>query len=136
MLVYMKDYQDPKARLKGARVLIVEDDSDYAEWIELALLGLGVSHIAKATDGETALRLTESDPEFDLIICDWVMPNMDGLDFLKRYREKVSTSMFLVLTAKSGLEDAFEITQAGATSFLVKPLSVDQLQSEVASMLH
>ena len=136
MLVYMKDFQDPQARLKGARVLIVEDDEDYAEWIELALEGLGVSHIAKATDGETALRLTESDPGFDLIICDWVMPNMDGLDFLKRYREKVSTSMFLVLTAKSGLEDAYEITQAGATNFLVKPLSVDQLQSEVASMLH
>lgn len=136
MLVYMKDFQDPQARLKGARVLIVEDDADYAEWIELALMGLGVSHIDKATDGETALRLTESDPGFDLIICDWVMPNMDGLDFLKRYREKVSTSMFLVLTAKSGLEDAYEITQAGATNFLVKPLSVDQLQSEVASMLH
>ena len=50
-LVYMKDYQDPKAHLKGARVLIVEDDSDYAEWIELALLGLGVSPIAKASDG-------------------------------------------------------------------------------------
>jgi len=64
------------------------------------------------------------------------MPNMDGLDLLKRYREKVSCSMFLVLTVKSGLEDAFENTQAGATSFLVKPLSVDQLQSEVASMLH
>ena len=61
---------------------------------------------------------------------------MDGLDFLKRYREKVSSSMFLVPTAKSGLENAFEITQAGATSFLVKPLSVDQLQSEFTSMLH
>jgi len=44
--------------------------------------------------------------------------------------------MFLVLTAKSGLEDAFEITRDGAASLLVKPLSVDQLQSEVASMLH
>ena len=64
------------------------------------------------------------------------MPNMDGLDLLKRYREKVSCSMSLVLTAKSGLEDAFEITRDGAASFLVKPLSVDQLQSEFTSMLH
>lgn len=131
----MKDHQSPEARLKGARVLIVEDDADYAEWIELALIGLGVAHISKATDGESALHLTESEPEFDLIICDWLMPKMDGLDFLKRYREKVSTSMFLVLTAKSGLEDAFEITQAGATNFLVKPLSMGELQSQVSSMI-
>ena len=131
----MKDHQNPEARLKGARVLIVEDDADYAEWIELALIGLGVAHISKATDGESALHLTESEPEFDLIICDWLMPKMDGLDFLKRYREKVSTSMFLVLTAKSGLEDAFEITQAGATNFLVKPLSMGELQSQVSSMI-
>lgn len=135
MLVHMKDHQSPEARLRGARVLIVEDDVNYAEWIELALTGLGVSHISKATDGESALHLTETEPEFDLIICDWLMPKMDGLDFLKRYREKVSTSMFLVLTAKSGLEDAFEITQAGATNFLVKPLSVGELQSQVTSML-
>ena len=135
MLVFMKNYQSPEERLQGARVLVVEDDADYAKWIELALIGLGVSHISKATDGESALRLTDSEPEFDLIICDWLMPRMDGLDFLKRYREKVSTSMFLVLTAKSGLEDAFEITQAGATNFLVKPVSIDELQGQVTSML-
>ena len=131
----MEDYRASDLKLKGARVLIVEDDEHYAEWIELALLELGVSHICKAVDGESALSLTESEPEFDLIVCDWLMPKMDGLDFLRRYREKVSTSMFLVLTAKSGLEDAFEITQAGATNFLVKPLSVNELQSQVTSML-
>ena len=108
---------------------------EYADWIELALVGLGVSQISKAVDGESALRLVASDPEFDLIICDWLMPKMDGLDFLKRYREKVTTSMFLVLTAKPGLEDAFEITQAGATNYLVKPLTVDEFQDQVSSML-
>jgi DNA-binding response OmpR family regulator len=131
----MDDYPDRESKLKGARVLVVEDDKDYADWIELALTGLGVTKIVKATDGNSALRITQSEPDFDLIICDWVMPNMDGLDFLKRYREKVSTSMFLVLTTKAGLEDAFEITQAGATNFLVKPLSIDEFQSQVSSMI-
>jgi len=131
----MEDRLDHVSKVKGARVLIVEDDKEYADWIELALTGLGVSKIVKATDGNSALQLTQSEPNFDLIICDWLMPNMDGLDFLKRYREKVLTSMFLVLTTKGGLEDSFEITQAGATNFLVKPLSIDELQSQVSSML-
>jgi DNA-binding response OmpR family regulator len=131
----MNGILDRIADLKGARVLVVEDDSDYAEWIALALLDLGVSDIVKAADGESALELTRTEPEFDLIICDWLMPKMDGLDFLKRFREKVTSSMFLVLTAKSDLEDAFEATQAGATNYLVKPLSVGELQQQVASML-
>ncbi len=121
--------------VENARILIVEDDPKYAEWIELALRHLGAKDIAKASDGAAALALTETDPAFDLIICDWLMPKMDGLDFLKRYREKVQSSMFLVLTAKGGLEDAFEATQAGATNYLVKPLTVDVLQEQVASML-
>lgn len=126
---------NPASNLSASRVLIVEDDSEYSDWIELALLPLGISDITKAPDGEVALALTESEPAFDLIICDWLMPKMDGLDFLKRYRERGASSLFLVLTAKDGLEDAFEATQAGATNYLVKPLAVEKLQEEVASML-
>ncbi len=122
--------------LDTVRILVVEDDEDYAEWIELALQGLGINSITKAPDGVSALNLTESDAAFDLIICDWLMPEMDGLTFLKRFRENVSSSMFLLLTAKSGLEDVFEATQAGATNYLVKPLTVEELQQQVVSMLH
>ena len=126
---------DHVEKLKNSRVLIVEDDNAYADWIELAVKDLGVSHIVKAEDGETALQLTASDADFDLIICDWLMPKMDGLEFLRRFREKVTTSMFLVLTARSGLEDAFDATQAGATNYLVKPIEIGELQSQVSSML-
>jgi len=122
--------------LETIRVLIVEDDPDYAEWIELALLALDIKNVEKAVDGVVALDLIDKGTAFDLIICDWLMPNMDGLTFLKRYREKVASSMFLLLTAKSGLEDVFEATQAGATNYLVKPLTVEELQEQVVSMLH
>ncbi len=121
--------------MENARILIVEDDPDYAVWLELALQQIGVGDISKVQDGEEAFRLTESTTEFDLIICDWMMPKMDGIEFLKRYREKVSTSMFLILTVKSGLEDAFEATQAGASNYLVKPLTAEMLQEQVVSML-
>jgi DNA-binding response OmpR family regulator len=122
--------------LETIRVLIVEDDPDYAEWIELALLALDIKNVEKAVDGVVALDLIDKGTAFDLIICDWLMPNMDGLTFLKRYRGKVASSMFLLLTAKSGLEDVFEATQAGATNYLVKPLTVEELQEQVVSMLH
>ena len=123
------------ANLTDTRILVVEDDPDYAEWIELALEVLKVAEIVKAPDGEAALALVESQPPFDLIVCDWLMPKMNGLDFLKRYREKVASSLFLVLTAKDGLEDAFEAIQAGATNYLVKPVTVEKLRDAVASML-
>lgn len=132
----MVDSSDTVPNLETVRVLIVEDDPDYAEWIELALLTLGIMNVEKAVDGVVALGLIDKGAAFDLIICDWLMPNMDGLTFLKRYREKVESSMFLLLTAKSGLEDVFEATQAGATNYLVKPLTVEELQEQVISMLH
>lgn len=131
----MSDDKSSEAKLKQARILVVEDDADYAAWLEVALSELGVAHVSWATDGEEALRITRSESKFDLILCDWMMPNMDGLDFLKRYREEVPTSLFLVLTAKTGLEDAFEITQAGATNFLVKPISAEELQDQITSMV-
>ena len=119
----------------AARVLIVEDDVHYADWIELALLDLGVGEIVKMADGAVALEHIENDAPFNLIICDWLMPNMDGLEFLRRFREKVATSMFLILTAKSGLEDVFEATQAGATNYIVKPVTIEELQKQVLRML-
>jgi DNA-binding response OmpR family regulator len=122
--------------VKDTRVLIVEDEELYGMWIETALRQLGITDISMAKDGVAALASTETGPDFDLIICDWMMPNMDGVDFLKRYREKAATSMFLILTSKPGLEDAFEATQAGATNYLVKPVSVETLQQQVVSMLH
>lgn len=132
----MVDSSDTEPKLETVRVLIVEDDPEYAEWIELALLALGIKNVEKAVDGVVALDLIDKGTAVDLIICDWLMPNMDGLTFLKRYREKVASSMFLLLTAKSGLEDVFEATQAGATNYLVKPLTIEELQEQVVSMLH
>jgi two-component system chemotaxis response regulator CheY len=132
----MVDSSDTAPKLETVRVLIVEDDPEYAEWIELTLMALGINNFEKAVDGVVALDLIDKGSIFDLIICDWLMPNMDGLTFLKRYREKVESSMFLLLTAKSGLEDVFEATQAGATNYLVKPLTTEELQEQVISMLH
>jgi CheY-like chemotaxis protein len=95
----MVEWSDTPPNLETVRVLVVEDDPDYADWIELALVALGIKNVEKAVDGVVALALIDKDAAFDLIICDWLMPNMDGLTFLKRYREKVASSMFLLLTA-------------------------------------
>ncbi len=122
--------------LDTVRILVVGVGEDYAGWMELARQGRGSDRSRRGAGGGGGGGLTESDAAFDLIICDWLMPEMDGLTFLKRFRENVSSSMFLLLTAKSGLEDVFEATQAGATNYLVKPLTVEELQQQVVSMLH
>ena len=124
----MANTSDTTKDLSAARVLIVEDDVHYAEWLSLALLDLGIKNTSKASDGKVALDTIESEAPFDLIICDWVMPNMDGLEFLKSFREFDDSSMVLFLTVRSDLEGVFEATQSGASHYLVKPVSVEALQ--------
>jgi CheY-like chemotaxis protein len=124
-----------RGEMERCRLLLVEDEPLYLEFIEQVVRDLGIRHIETAGDGREALAITRGADEFDLVICDWKMPNMDGLAFLKQYRKLFPRAKFLFMTSRDSLEDVLEATQAGAANFLSKPVLVGELQSEVVSML-
>ena len=113
-------------------LLLVEDARDLAAVVirELEAAGYQVDH---AVDGESALRLA-SETDFDLVLLDWMLPGMDGLDVLRHLRESSSVPV-LMLTARDSEIDRVLGLEIGADDYLTKPFSMRELVARVRAML-
>ena len=115
------------------RVLIVDDDLVILELLTLRLGAQGYE-IQTAIDGEKALQAM---PHFrpHLILCDIVMPKMDGPSLCRRLRAENNNIPFLFLTAKGQPRDKVEALSAGADDYLVKPFDPKELSVRLTSIL-
>lgn len=113
-------------------ILLVEDDDGLAELVlqELEQHGYQTLH---AGDGLTALRLCEQQQP-DLVILDWVIPALDGLDVLRRLRQDLPTPV-LMLTSRTGEADRIVGLELGADDYLTKPFSMGELVARVRALL-
>jgi len=120
----------------GLRALIVEDDSQIARLIEATLSQLGISVITMATDGVQAVkRLDSAKQDFSFVVCDWMMPNMDGLEFLELFRKRHPDIPFVMLTAKTSAVDFNNAKRLGANYFLMKPLTPDNMRTRLQAAI-
>ena len=110
------------------RILIVEDDSLAAEMLEHALTEFGYE-VTTACNGREALDLIRSG-QFRLIVSDWEMPEMSGIELCKEIRTRSSTGYIYVilLTSYSGTQNVVEALSAGADDFLSKPFNPEELR--------
>ena len=115
-----------------SRILLVEDTLDLARAIQLALEGEGYS-VFNAADGEQALALFAAHTP-DLIILDWMLPKMDGLEVLRQVRAR-SPVPVLMLTARSEEFDRVLGLEVGADDYLTKPFSMRELIARVRALL-
>lgn len=114
------------------KILLVEDENDLAQVIlrELGTAGYTLLH---ARDGITALSLcTHEHP--DLVILDWMLPRLNGLDVLRRLRQMTSTPV-LMLTARGEEADRVLGLEVGADDYLTKPFSMRELVARVRALL-
>lgn len=116
-----------------AKILLVEDDNALAEVTKFGLESQG--HMVQvALNGQIALdNLTIN--KYDLIILDWMMPGVTGIDVLESYRRGGGKVPVLMLTAKSLLEDKERGLDAGADDYLTKPFEHRELQARVRALL-
>ncbi len=116
------------------RVLIAEDDTVSRTILRRAVEKLGHECLA-ASDGDEAWRLYEETPDLDVIISDWMMPGMDGVELCRRVRnsEKNGYTHFIFLTALGDRGHLLTGLQAGADDYLSKPLDRDELQVRLIS---
>lgn len=113
--------------MKNGKVLIVEDDDVIRKFLRLQLGKWGY-RVVEAEDGvEAILKLGKDD--FDLIICDIMMPNKDGWELIKEVRlsPKTKDIPVIVLTAKSKDSDMFKGYELGADYYITKPFTKAQL---------
>lgn len=118
--------------VEHAHILLVEDTADLAQVVlrELEAAGYRVTH---AASGEAALQL-ERQGGFQLVILDWMLPGMSGLDVLRELRTRSSISV-LMLTARDAEIDRVLGLEVGADDYLTKPFSIRELVARVRAML-
>ena len=121
------------AEVRGGRVLVVDDDPDVREAVETALELEGHT-VTTATDGLAALkRLGQA--EFDAVVLDVLMPNLDGFEVCRRLRASGNRTPVLIMTARDSEEDTIRGLDLGADDYLVKPFGLGELLARVRALL-
>ncbi len=121
---------------KGMNVLIVDDYKTMLKIVGNLLRQLGFSNIDEATDGAMALDVF-AQKEYGLVVSDWNMEPMSGLDLLKNIRAGTHNSKvpFIMITAESKTENVIIAKQAGVNNYIVKPFNAETLKTKLSSVL-
>jgi two-component system chemotaxis response regulator CheY len=114
------------------RVLVVDDFSTMRRIIKNLLRQLGLNNIVEADDGTTAWDTLNKD-KIDFIISDWNMPQMTGIDLLRKVRasDEFADIPFLMVTAEAQQENLIEAVQAKVSNYIVKPFTPDTLKQKI-----
>ncbi|HSL01363.1 MAG TPA: response regulator transcription factor [Rubrobacteraceae bacterium] len=114
------------------RILIVEDEEHLARLIA-EVLGKDGYAVETSGDGRAALRRALVEP-FDLLIVDWMLPDLDGIQIVRRLRAAEVRVPVLMLTARTQIEDRVEGLDAGADDYLSKPFAFPELRARVRAL--
>jgi DNA-binding response OmpR family regulator len=110
-------------------ILILEDEVGIVQFLKQGLEEEGYK-ITCATDGLKGFELIQKE-KFDLILLDWMLPKMTGLDLCKAVRLKDNSTPIIFLTAKDTLQETIEGLKAGANDYIKKPFSFDELTERI-----
>lgn len=117
------------------KCLLVEPSATLRRALGNALRRAGVPEVVIATDGLQAVALADS--SFDLVVTEWTLPSLSGLELIKRLRANPDTSevSLLMLTSRAGKEDVLEALQAGVNGYLLKPFTGDGLRQSLETLI-
>jgi len=117
------------------KVLVVDDMSTMRRIIKNVLRQIGYTSVEEAPDGQEALKKLKGGG-FGLVVTDWNMPVMTGLELLKAIRADAELKILpvLMVTAEAQNENIIEAVQAGVSNYVVKPFTADGLQEKLAKI--
>lgn len=121
-----------KGPLTDLKVLLVEDQMEARAMLRNMLMELGVTQIFESGNGREALTFLDSAFDFiDLVICDWNMPSMTGVEVLRQLRTVDPDMPFLMITGRGDLDSVVEAKSSGVTGYIRKPFSPAQLEAKL-----
>jgi two-component system, chemotaxis family, chemotaxis protein CheY len=114
------------------KVLVVDDFATMRKIIKNVLKQISLENVVEAENGKHALDILKKE-EIDLIISDWIMPEMTGIDFLKACKEDEGTKNvpFLMVTAEAQKDCIMEAIKSGVDNYIVKPFTPEKLQGAI-----
>ena len=121
---------------KNMRILVVDDFLTMRRIIINLLRQLGFNNVVEAADGKQALdKVLEGG--IDLIVSDWNMPNMTGIEFLKHVRADENTKKipFIMVTAEGKKENVIAAVHAGVSNYIVKPFNAATLKEKMSKVI-
>ena len=118
------------------RILVVDDFATMRRIIRNLLQDLGFANVSEADDGNTAWPMLQNG-EYELLITDWNMPGMPGLELLKAVRAdaRLAKLPVLMLTAEAKREQIVEAAQAGVSGYVIKPFTAETLKAKLEKIL-
>ncbi len=118
---------------KKIKILVVDDFASMRQVVKKTLISMGFSNIHEAAGGADAVRKIEEGEPFGLIIADWNMPNMTGLELLNfvRSNQDMAKVPFVMITAEGKPENIVQAAKAGVSQYIVKPFTAEALQQKL-----
>ncbi len=113
------------------KVLVVDDSGVIRKIISRALGELGINDVKEAGDGQQALDIFGDGSAFDLVITDWNMPVMNGLELVRTIRATGSRVPIMMVTTKSERGNVLEAIQAGINDYVIKPFERENLREKL-----
>ncbi len=116
------------------KTLVVDDFATMRKIVKNVLKQIDITNVAEAENGKMALDMLKKDPaDFELIVSDWIMPEMTGMDFLKACKgdEAIHKIPFVMVTAEAQKDSVLEAIKAGVDNYIVKPFTPDKLQEAI-----
>jgi two-component system OmpR family response regulator len=115
------------------KILLIEDDAVLADGLIHTLGNNGYS-VSSATTGLAAERLVETQ-DFDLIVMDLGLPDLDGLQLLRKFRHRKLSLPILILTARDSVNDRIDGIKQGADDYLTKPFELRELEARIQALI-
>ena len=116
------------------KTLVVDDFATMRKIVKNVLKQINIADVTEAEDGKQALTiLKNSGSNFELIVSDWIMPEMTGIEFLKACKEDETLRKipFIMVTAEAQKHSVLEAIKAGVDNYIVKPFTPDKLQEVI-----
>ena len=114
------------------RILVVDDEEAITKLMRMLLADFGINRVTIAKSGAEARHYLQlSSGKVDLIICDWNMPELTGLDLLKWIRKSDPDVPFIILTSRRDLESVKTARDHGVSDYLLKPFTAEQLLNKL-----
>lgn len=119
-------------KLNEIKVLIVEDEPSTRLLLRATLRKFGIVTVDEADDGEDGLAKLKRN-KHDLVLCDWMMPNMDGLEFIRQVKsaEEIGHIPVLMISGESEKDSIMEAIKAGVRGYIVKPFNTANVEKQV-----
>ena len=121
--------------MSGLKVLIIDDTHEARVMLKNMLSEISITQVFEASGGRDGMRFIDTAFDFiDIVLCDWNMPEMNGLALLRQLRSVDADFPFLMITGRGDYTSVTEAKGAGVSGYILKPYSMAQLEAKLRIM--